>query len=797
MFLVGCAALLLAVAGLSHVQWDADGSNVLPPGLPEVEGLNLLRESFSKKEEMVVTLRGDSPEGVSLAARSLVEVLVARRDIAAVADPRHIEDRLAGSGALTLGPGEQKAAVAMLAYAWLEAPEEHFSRLASLLRSDEALFAQLEDASERLQYGDVADAMRLQRDPLDLLRLDWAGAELADRQSNEGDGGRFRILYVRASETGDMDADTAIDWMESVRASAAAWSATAPEAEGIQLRFTGEAVQLADTIGGMRRDLGTSAVTTFILVISLFWLIHRRVAPLVSLALMLLLVFLVTFGLAGWLFDELSILGVGFAAILLGLAVDYGAIIYQESLGESADTRAIRRAAGPGVIWGAVTTAFVFLGLHFSSIPGIRQLGELVAMGLLVAALVMLGWFAHVAARLRFESHAPPVPWRRLDRASWKRLATTPALLVVFVCILLAGGLPEVNRDFSILRPKHSEALDAYEEIQQVFNRSEAARIGFVIHASDTGGLLAVRDQAERKLRAAVEAGEVADYQLPGRNASAVWRLLDREEEVLAVIDRHGLFGDEAKALLRGFFRTWRVILTGDPGGVPFAEDGVRLSGLDRLFSVDTPSRAWLGMVDAADRDRFAARDFSWAEGLVDDHFHLAGWEAIGPALLRTVWDDFGRIGLPMGGLLLVMLWLAFRNLRDLACALSALAFGALALLVLMRLLGWEWNFLNLSAIPLLFGSGLDYTIHMVLALRRSEGDLAVVRKGVRKALLFCALSTAAGFSSLAFAGNLGLSSLGRVCALGIFCIMLFSVYFLPQWWLFLHRSTGAARLAR
>ena len=66
---------------------------------------------------------------------------------------------------------------------------------------------------------------------------------------------------------------------------------------------------------------------------------------------------------------------------------------------------------------------------------------------------------------------------------------------------------------------------------------------------------------------------------------------------------------------------------------------------------------------------------------------------------------------------------------------------------------------------------------------------MPTIRRGIRKALLFCALSTAAGFGSLAMAGNMGIASLGRVCAVGILLIMVYAIYFLPVWWLFLHRE--------
>jgi predicted RND superfamily exporter protein len=99
-----------------------------------------------------------------------------------------------------------------------------------------------------------------------------------------------------------------------------------------------------------------------------------------------------------------------------------------------------------------------------------------------------------------------------------------------------------------------------------------------------------------------------------------------------------------------------------------------------------------------------------------------------------------------------------------------------------MRLAGWEWNLMNLMAIPLLVGAGLDYSIHVQLALDRHNGDISEMRRSVGRALFLCAATTCTGFGSLAWAGNPGLASLGMVCASGIFSAYLVAVWLLPTW---------------
>jgi lauroyl/myristoyl acyltransferase len=100
-----------------------------------------------------------------------------------------------------------------------------------------------------------------------------------------------------------------------------------------------------------------------------------------------------------------------------------------------------------------------------------------------------------------------------------------------------------------------------------------------------------------------------------------------------------------------------------------------------------------------------------------------------------------------------------------------------------MRLAHWSWNLLNLMAVPLVLGTGVDYSIFMQLALRRHNGDAKMAYLSVGRALLLCGGTAVAGFGSLALSRNAGMSSLGAVCAVGVGSNMLIAIFLLPAWW--------------
>ena len=169
----------------------------------------------------------------------------------------------------------------------------------------------------------------------------------------------------------------------------------------------------------------------------------------------------------------------------------------------------------------------------------------------------------------------------------------------------------------------------------------------------------------------------------------------------------------------------------------------------------------------------------------------LSGWSLVGETTLRRVQAKMWQVVLPMVMLVLFSLWMAFRRMFEVWLGLAVLLLSGLCLLATMSVAGWSWNLLNLMAVPLVLGTGVDYSLFMQLALRRHGGDLVLVRRSVGRALLLCGGTAVAGFGSLAWSGNLGMASLGRVCAVGIGANVLIAVFLLPAWWTWLNSRPG------
>ena len=157
------------------------------------------------------------------------------------------------------------------------------------------------------------------------------------------------------------------------------------------VRYTGRPVFVEEIATSMQHDMSHSVGGTATVIALLFWLTHRRWMPMLWLLALLVLILVATLALGGLVLGTISVVALGFAAVLLGLAVDYAVVHYQEALAHPQMTvPEIRRAIAPSILWAAITTMSAFLVLNLGGLPGLGQLGSLVAIGIALSALVMV-----------------------------------------------------------------------------------------------------------------------------------------------------------------------------------------------------------------------------------------------------------------------------------------------------------------------------------------------------------------------------------------------------------------------
>jgi predicted RND superfamily exporter protein len=781
-------ALIPIAIGLSRLRFDVEVLNLLPANVPAVQGLKIYQQNFANARELIITVRAPEAEAAENAAHSLADALRHKSEIISEVtwQPPWLE--------------HPDQAAELIAYLWLNQPPEIFGQLTNRL-AVAGLSTLLAAARQELATSmSPADMARLSYDPFGLTRLPDRATSSAPR-FGEGQemftsaDGTFRIVFVKARRELTTYRDCA-RWLDIVkRAANEALLPALQASSGVSIGYTGRPAFVAEISGGMERDITTSVGGTALIIAALFWLAHRRWKPMLWLLTLLALILAGTLAMGGLIFGIINVVSMGFAAILLGLAVDYAVVHYQEALVHpDLSVPEVRRAIAPSIFWAAATTITAFLVLNFGGLPGLAQLGSLVSVGVGLSALVMIfaflpPLFPHrrypkttVAASSNESKAIEP-----LDPIHAKRVFAATAFLILLSVATLLRGLPAMDATANALRPRHSPAYAALETIKQHLNQKREP-LWLIVEGRNASEIARRLDEVEPALARAVSNQTLAGFTLPtalwpraefqAANRPTARALADRREALRGAAQESGFAGNSL-TLAENILNTWQQTAT--TTNVFWPTNALSQWIFEKLVSRNSSGLYALGLLHLSTDKPGASTDL--AAQISDHGFLLSGWELLGGAILSTVKRNLWKLVLPMVALVLISLWLAFHRFTEVLLSLGILFISGLCLLAVMVLAGWSWNLLNLMALPLILGTGVDYSIFMQLALRRHRGDLKMAYRSVGRALLLCGGTAVSGFGSLAWSSNAGMSSLGQVCAIGIANNMLISVFLLPVWW--------------
>ncbi|NOZ07242.1 MAG: MMPL family transporter [FCB group bacterium] len=303
------------------------------------------------------------------------------------------------------------------------------------------------------------------------------------------------------------------------------------------------------------------------------------------------------------------------------------------------------------------------------------------------------------------------------------------------------------------LDPQDTKALtDELERLE--FNIIELQDLAYI------GGQDRVYDKAKRLV------GEADDSLTTG----LLSRLVDtaREKTVLyKLTDFSRTFAETFKADLLTMANTEPLRVDLLPREI--RERFIGKSGDIYLISVYPKQNVW---EDTNFLKRFAAD----CEGISPK---ATGFPPIFVELLNIIAKDGKKSTWLAVAAVFLLLFFDFRNLKYALVGMVPLFFGAVWMVGFMQLSGLQFTMVNVMAIPLIIGIGIDDGVH-ILHRYRIEQDLKTVFRSTGKAVLLTSLTTMMGFGSLWFATYRGLGSMGIALFIGVGSCFLASVIIIP-----------------
>jgi predicted RND superfamily exporter protein len=670
------------------------------------------------------------------------------------------------------------------------------------------LQARLSRLHQEIEAGSPRPEFELSLDPLGIVApalKPFAGNAALDQGQPLTSPDRTTRIFLAVTNQPTISAFDCQALMKQVNAFRAqaseGWEGEGP----LEVLVTGRSAYVAEISLSMRHDIVVTLFGSIFLVGGVFYVGFRRWLPLVGMGFSLLLCCLVALAAGLLIFGELNMVTIGMCAILIGLGVDFGILIfgrYRQARDEGSEhAAAIEEAVaklGRAVFFGALTTAVGFLALLLAGSGGFTQLGVLIAIGILVAGLFMTSVFFLFTRR---RSLPPRSDWiLTLVRLYVRHTLHTPGLilsialpllLILFAIALLPQWPLIFDASTRSMEPKSSAAGHALAAIMAKMPiRWEPALA--IVRAPNEESLHDGWQKIEAHWRALERAGEIKSFSTPAALALSP-RLMEQNRQRLGVVDfaaaRRAL---QAAIAREGFNRD------------TFAQ-GFRL--LDQLEAVARGSMAipdWRKALPLSSSwwflvDRYFAQDPLLTVGFVTANkpietsdekemlqrtlpvaavpMTLSGWSFTLTDLVPWSHRQLILISTLMAIFDATLLALLYRDWRLWLIQIITLALAIGAMIATMKLGHIPLNLLNVLAFRLVLAIGVDYGIYVLLVWQRArevEHDVA----GVLKPVALAGLTAIAGFGSLGLANNPTLSGLGIACAIGLVWSLFATIFF-------------------
>ena len=794
---LACALIAACVAVVAtRPRLDSEVLNLLPQRSEAVQALKVFNTEFRQGRELVFALHGEAA-AVAEFEEHFVDTLRREPWVTRVFTGSPMESREELAALQILVPQlllnlEDAPFTAALESLSPQRLEERVQRLRAGLDSGSAR-AEMEASVDPL--GIVGQAMQ----PLRHL----SGIE--KQQPLVSADGTLKIFPVVTSQPslGQADCKALMAQVEQFqRKVRAGWPGdAAPE-----VLVTGRSAYVAQIGRSMERDVSVTSLISILAVTALFFLAFRRLMPPLATSLILSLSCFVAFTIGCLIFDNLNMIAIAFCSILVGLGDDFSLLLYNRYLlarthqepHEQAVATAIREV-WKGIAWVALTTGAGFLVLLFSDSGGFAQLGVLIAIGVVLCGVFVLG-LLFLFIRPQHAHPERPDPLHRPFLILVKLLLHLPARFavpasIVALAAVLFAVMPLKTLQFDTnprsLEPKQIPGAVALRTINEKISAASEP-VALLVDSPDASTAHRSWTALEARLNELVAAGVLTSFSSPAALMLSPERL-QRHRRMLKGIDLSASRQAFTRALEEnGFesvaFESAFALFDELSRAAIGTEERIAFEGqlpkesswwflLDRYLS----TRPWLAgayVRPASPLDSAEAQQaFESAIRSCGVPVKVTGWTYALQGLVPWAKRELLVFSVAIGTLIVVCLAIAYRQWKPVLVHTFSLIVALAATISLLKLTGTKVNMLNALAFPLVIGVGVDYGMHLLLALKEGNNVFESLST-VLKPVIISALTTIAGFGALVFARNPALKGLGTVCALGVFSCLITSVFF-------------------
>jgi uncharacterized protein len=790
------AAALAALGGwrATRLELRTGFADLLPPNQPSVVELHRVAAATRGLANVFVVL--ESPDVGAL--RRLADALLPRLEALGPPAVESAED------------GVRETRAFLLPRAGLFASEAQLDQLLDDIKAHERWAFQRSigaDLSEPPPPLDAASVRRSLAGPdLDQLRRFPDGY-----YQGPAGGGRQALVVIARAAIAEGDLTGARRALQQIQQRVAATMSARPaDAALVKVGYAGDLVTGLAEYSLVRDDLLDVGSVGLALVLAVVVLFFRGPGPLLALGATIGVGVALTFAVADFAIGHLNVATAFLFSIVAGNGINFGILflaryVEERRRGCAADAalyRALSRTWAP-TLTAACAAAAAYGALALSSFRGFREFAIIGAAGMLLCWLVsytLLPALTVVSERVRYR-------WldRRPEgdgRVGWGFERPFVSLVAAAPRAVAIGGvgLALVGVVAGALYAKHDPLEYNMRRLQsdpgattELYRISTLA--ASIVGASAEGAMVVVTDDPRDTPPAAAALRRTRDAAPPdAKPFQAVHTLYDfvPPDQPRRLVQVQELARRLRRARERGAFsdEEWGQLAPMLPPADlhPFGVADLP-APLTRAFTTRDGVAGRLIYIEptAGRNDSDLHYLLLWADAFRETRLpdgrvvRGSGRAVIFADLLQSTFEDMPRAILLSLGLTAGAVLLLFRRVRPSAWVLATLAVGLCWMAGVLFAARIRLNFINLIALPITFGIGVDYAVNLLGRYRAApEAGIIPAMRGAGGPVVLCSLTTSLGYLALLRSHNQAVRSLGLVAVLGEATCLLAAMVVLP-----------------
>lgn len=612
------------------------------------------------------------------------------------------------------------------------------------------------------------------------------------------------------------------------------------ETPGSNIRITGDIALQHEELEDIGQGAVFSGIGSLLLVLLILFRCFRSIKLLLATLITLLMGLTLTAGFAAVAIGHLNVISVSFAALYIGLGVDFAIhmnLHYRDEIvNKHSNQLAIKNAlhsVGFSLFLCALTTSIGFFAFVPTDYKGVSELGLISGVSMFIGLLVSL---VVLPALLSLFKLKQAEPFNNSTKASflqtfpfrYKKAIRISTFILAFACLF---AIPYITFDSNPIDMRNPKATSVTTFKDLLKSKTDSP---YALYA------LSNNQQEAQLLSEKLQ-------QLPTVHGTINLQSLiatDQEEKLYTIEDLAMMLGPQLSqfsatlapsdtlAVLSKFKATITTLLQNNTTSISpdvLLELSINIDtftaalqqSVEPTLLAQTLDNNILGLLPYTIKtlsQGLGAYEFSLAD--LPDSISLQWLSPTGiyrtmimpeqdlniPANLKQFAKDVQSIeptavGLPVGdlasgeavvgafqqafsaSLLIITLLLLFilKSIKKTLLVIGPLLLAGLLTCTVNIFLGIPFNFANIIALPLLLGMGVDSGIHIMHCLHNGlTEDQNLLQSSTARGVMFSSITTMSSFISLALIPHFGISSMGITLAVGISFTLLCTLIILP-----------------